>query len=71
MPLWIEAYDAHFCSREIVLIAPGARALGLVWLIAAYSIGISFVALAFRLKNHGHAAARSTVRAELDAAFHP
>ena len=43
----------------IVLIAPGARALGLVWVIAAYSIafGISFVALAFRLKNHGHAGA--------------
>ena len=34
----------------IVLIAPGAGALGLVWVIAAYSIvfGISFVALAFR-----------------------
>ena len=43
----------------IVLIAPGAGALGLVWAIAAYSIvfGISFVALAFRLKNHKHAAA--------------
>ena len=43
----------------IVLIAPGAGALGLVWVIAAYSIvfGISFVALAFRLKNHRHAAA--------------
>jgi uncharacterized membrane protein HdeD (DUF308 family) len=43
----------------IVLIAPGARALGLVWVIAAYSIafGISFVALAFWLKNRGHAAA--------------
>ena len=40
----------------IVLIAPGAGALGLVWVIAAYSIvfGISFVALAFRLKNHRH-----------------
>lgn len=40
----------------IVLIAPGAGALGLVWAIAAYSIvfGISFVALAFRLKNHRH-----------------
>ena len=38
---------------------PGARALGLVWVIAAYSIafGISFVALAFWLKNHGHAGA--------------
>lgn len=43
----------------IVLIAPGAGALGLIWVIAAYSIvfGISFVALAFRLKNHWHAAA--------------
>ena len=43
----------------IVLIAPGAGALGLVWAIAAYSIvfGISFVALAFRLKNHRHEAA--------------
>ena len=43
----------------IVLIAPGAGAVGLVWAIAAYSIvfGISFVALAFRLKNHRHEAA--------------
>jgi uncharacterized membrane protein HdeD (DUF308 family) len=43
----------------LVLIAPGAGALGLVWAIAAYSIvfGISFVALAFRLKNHRHATA--------------
>ena len=42
----------------IVLIAPGAGALGLVWVIAAYSIvfGISFVALAFRLKKHKHEA---------------
>src|SRR5213080_2632950 len=41
----------------IVLIAPGAGALGLIWAIAAYSIvfGISFVALALRLKNHKHA----------------
>ncbi len=41
----------------IVLIAPGAGALGLVWAIAAYSIvfGISFVALALRLRNHKHA----------------
>jgi len=40
----------------IVLIAPGAGALGLIWAIAAYSIvfGISFVALAFRLRNHRH-----------------
>ena len=43
----------------IVLIAPGAGALGLVWAIAAYSIvfGISFVALALRLRNHRHAPA--------------
>lgn len=43
----------------IVLIQPGAGALGLIWVIAAYSIvfGISFVALAFRLKNHKHTAA--------------
>ena len=43
----------------IVLIMPGAGALGLVWVIAAYSIvfGISFVALALRLKNHRHDAA--------------
>jgi uncharacterized membrane protein HdeD (DUF308 family) len=43
----------------IVLIAPGAGALGLIWAIAAYSIvfGISFVALAFRLKGHSHEAA--------------
>src|SRR5499426_3795964 len=40
----------------IVLIAPGAGALGLVWAIAAYSIvfGISFVALALRLRKHSH-----------------
>src|SRR5258705_292769 len=43
----------------IVLIAPGAGALGLIWAIAAYSIvfGILFVALALRLKNHRHAPA--------------
>ena len=40
----------------IVLIAPGAGALGLVWAIAAYSIvfGISFVALSLRLRKHKH-----------------
>jgi uncharacterized membrane protein HdeD (DUF308 family) len=40
----------------IVLIAPGAGALGLVWAIAAYSIvfGISFIALSLRLRNHKH-----------------
>src|SRR6266567_5987567 len=43
----------------IVLLAPGAGALGLIWAIAVYSIvfGISFVALAFRLRNHKHEAA--------------
>src|SRR4051794_33775755 len=37
----------------IVLVAPGAGALGLIWAIAAYSIvfGITFIALALRLKN--------------------
>ena len=40
----------------IVLIAPGAGALGLIWAIAAYSIvfGIMFVALALRLRKHSH-----------------
>jgi len=40
----------------IVLIAPGAGALGLIWVIAAYAIvfGIMFVALALRLRKHGH-----------------
>ena len=43
----------------VVLIAPGAGALGLIWAIAAYSIvfGITFIALALRLKNHRHAPA--------------
>jgi uncharacterized membrane protein HdeD (DUF308 family) len=43
----------------VVLIAPGAGALGLVWVIATYSIifGILFVALALRLRTHRHAAA--------------
>ena len=41
----------------IVLIAPGAGALGLIWAIAAYSIffGITFIALALRLRKHKHA----------------
>jgi uncharacterized membrane protein HdeD (DUF308 family) len=40
----------------IVLLAPGAGALGLIWAIAAYSIvfGITFIALALRLRNHKH-----------------
>jgi uncharacterized membrane protein HdeD (DUF308 family) len=43
----------------IILIAPGAGALGLVWAIAAYSIvfGIIFVALSLRLRKHSHGAA--------------
>jgi uncharacterized membrane protein HdeD (DUF308 family) len=38
----------------IVLFAPGAGALALIWVIAAYSIifGITFVALALRLRKH-------------------
>ena len=49
---------AQICFSTNV-IAPGAGALGLIWAIAAYSIvfGISFVALAFRLKGHSHEAA--------------
>ena len=40
----------------VVLIAPGAGALGLVWAIAAYSVvfGISFIALSLRLRSHRH-----------------
>jgi uncharacterized membrane protein HdeD (DUF308 family) len=43
----------------IILIAPRAGALGLVWAIAAYSIvfGISFIALALRLRKHSHGSA--------------
>jgi uncharacterized membrane protein HdeD (DUF308 family) len=42
----------------VVLIAPGAGALGLIWAIATYSIlfGITFVALALRLRRHAHLA---------------
>src|SRR6187551_1801160 len=38
----------------VVLIAPGAGAIGLIWAIAIYSIlfGITFVALAFRLRGY-------------------
>ena len=38
----------------LVLFAPGAGALGLIWAIAAYSIvfGILFIALALRLRNY-------------------
>src|SRR5262247_3765943 len=40
----------------IVLIAPGAGALGLIWVIAAYAIvfGVIFVALALRLRKHSN-----------------
>jgi uncharacterized membrane protein HdeD (DUF308 family) len=43
----------------IVLIAPGAGALALVWWIAIYSIvfGVMFVAFSLRLRNHQHHAA--------------
>jgi uncharacterized membrane protein HdeD (DUF308 family) len=42
----------------ILLFAPGAGALGLIWAIAAYSIvfGVTFVALALKLRKHSHAA---------------
>jgi uncharacterized membrane protein HdeD (DUF308 family) len=42
----------------IVLFAPGAGALGLIWAIASYSIvfGILFIAFALRLRKYGHAA---------------
>jgi uncharacterized membrane protein HdeD (DUF308 family) len=38
----------------IVLIAPGAGALGLIWAIGSYSIvfGILFITLALRLRKH-------------------
>src|SRR5262249_36326122 len=41
----------------IVLIAPGAGALGLIWAIAAYSIafGIMLVGFSLRLRKHQHA----------------
>jgi uncharacterized membrane protein HdeD (DUF308 family) len=40
----------------IVLIAPGAGALGLIWAIASYSIvfGVLFIALALRLRKHSY-----------------
>ena len=41
----------------IVLIAPGAGALGLIWMIGAYSIvfGVLLVGLSLRLRKHVHA----------------
>ena len=40
-----------------MMLAPGAGALALVWVIGAYSVvmGVIFVALAFRLRKHTHA----------------
>jgi uncharacterized membrane protein HdeD (DUF308 family) len=39
-----------------VMLAPGAGALALVWVIGTYAviIGVLLVALAFRLKKHAH-----------------
>jgi uncharacterized membrane protein HdeD (DUF308 family) len=38
----------------VLLVQPGAGAVGLIWVIAAYSVvfGVLLVALAFRLKKH-------------------
>lgn len=40
-----------------MILSPGAGALALVWVIAAYSValGVLTIALAFRLKKHTHA----------------
>src|SRR5262245_51558238 len=45
----------------LVMIAPGAGALGLIWAIAGYSIlfGVPFIGLALRLRKHSHPAASS------------
>ena len=39
-----------------MMLAPGAGALALVWVIGVYSVvtGVIFVALAFRLRKHAH-----------------
>jgi len=39
------------------MMAPGAGALALLWVIGIYAvfIGVMFIALAFRLKKHAHA----------------
>jgi uncharacterized membrane protein HdeD (DUF308 family) len=46
----------------LVMIAPGAGALGLIWVIASYSIlfGAVFIGLALRLRKHSHPAASRT-----------
>jgi uncharacterized membrane protein HdeD (DUF308 family) len=38
----------------LVILAPGAGAVGMVWAIAAYSVafGIMWIMLAFRLRRH-------------------
>ena len=39
-----------------VMLAPGAGALALIWVIGTYAliIGVLLIALAFRLKKHAH-----------------
>jgi uncharacterized membrane protein HdeD (DUF308 family) len=39
-----------------MMLAPGAGALALVWVIGTYAVimGVAFVALALRLKKHTH-----------------
>ena len=46
----------------VVILAPGAGALGLVWAIAAYSVafGILLIALSLRLRRHSHGTAVTT-----------
>jgi uncharacterized membrane protein HdeD (DUF308 family) len=52
----------------IVLIAPGAGALGLIWAIGAYSIvfGILLVGLSLRLRKHYQGEPASAARREAD-----
>jgi uncharacterized membrane protein HdeD (DUF308 family) len=46
----------------LVMIAPGAGALGLIWAIASYSIvfGILFIGLALRVRKYSHHAGSAT-----------
>jgi uncharacterized membrane protein HdeD (DUF308 family) len=39
-----------------MMLAPGAGALALIWVIGTYAVimGVAFVALALRLKKHTH-----------------